>query len=296
MISTISDRYDVKFFTDISDVGIVIQGPLISRGRTGVTAQIKRHKVASQHVVNYECIENIAKLFKEFGGFGRMVCVIWSDESEDDIERLQSLVGSENVSIIDDATKNVKPKKGVLPGNNKYRQFYSSLKGTEILAEHGCEYAIKIRSDQYLNLYELAEDFLKIKAARKNFIMIPRLQSGSSTDHLADFYIGGKTNDLRTCFGTYLSSPELYRNVHTDIFYSWASIMLGRPKYPPRVLGVKTNRRYIARAWNTLYCPASFSVLSALLWRGESIAINRQKTKFIEDLPSGLKISNAMLK
>lgn len=295
MESTITDGLDSNFFEAISEIGIVIQGPLVSRGRTGVTAQIKRRNVKEEHIVNYDCVENIAKLVEKFSGFGKIICVVWSDEAEVHIENLQKLIGVDRVVIVDNITKNIKPKKGILPGNNKYRQFYSSLKGVETVAEHGCKYAIKIRSDQYLDIYDLAKDFLQIKDVRQNFIMVPRIYAGSSNDHLSDFYIGGKTNDLIACFSTYLSAPELFRNVHTDIFYRWASIMLGPSKFPPRILGIKTNMRYITKAWNVLYCPASLSVLQALLWRGDPILINRRKTKFLGDLPADLKVSPEIL-
>ncbi len=280
---------------DISKIGLVIQGPLVSRGRTGGTANIKRRNLGEAHVVNYNCIDNIAKLVNCHAGFGKVVCVVWSEETRENLAELTRKIGAEHVVVIEDDSKDVKPKKGIIPGNNKYRQFLSSLKGIEVLAAHGLDYAIKVRSDQDLNLQRLAEDFLRIVEVRSHPIMVPRIYAGSSTDHLADFYIGGRCEDLIACFAAYLDAPELYRNVHTDIFYSWAATMLGAPGYPPRILGLKTNKKYILKAWNQLYCPASFALLEALRWRGEVVTFDRQKNKFLEDLPPSLLVKKDLL-
>ena len=280
---------------DYSDIGIVIQGPLVSRGRTGVSAQVKRRNVTEEHITDYECLENVERLYEDFEGFGRMVCMVWADEPEDLVEDLRTRIGPENVFVIEDTTKAIKPKKGVLPGNNKYRQFLSSLKGVELLENGGCPYAIKIRSDQYLDLYKLADDLKTIASLRAHFLMVPRIHVGTSSDHLADFFIGGHTKDLQKCFSAYLSAPELYRSVHTDIFYRWAYTLLGPPKLRPRMFGLKLNKNYILKAWNSLYCPARLSTFKTLIWRGDAPLVDARKTKFLEDLPPDLKVGPSML-
>jgi hypothetical protein len=294
--STKSNDDPQDFHNANSDIGIVIQGPLVSRGRTGATSHIARHNVTEDDVVDFECIDNIAQLFEAFPNFGKMICVVWSSEPVDRIQRLQREIGENNVLVIDDNTRAVRAKSGVLPANNKYRQFLSSLKGIQIIEGHGCKYALKIRSDQYLDLYDLAQDLLKISAIRREFMMVPRIAAGSKTDHLVDFYIGGKTLDLLRCFDHYLKSPQMYEHVHTDIFYHWASLMLGKTEYPPRLLGLKLNPRYIQRAWNEFFCPASLAVFDSLLWRGEKAKFNQQQNIFLEDIWPDLLVTKALLK
>lgn len=220
---------DVHDLSDaIADIGIVIQGPLVSRGRTGATSQIKRHNLTQDDVIDFDCIKNIAQLFKTFDGFGKIICVVWADDPADHIQRLQNKIGKDNSVTFQDDSRAVKAKSGLVSGNNKYRQFLSSVKGIKVIEDLGLKFAIKVRSDQYLDLKRLAQDLLQIAAVRRQFMLVPKISSGSSTDHLADFSIGGRAADLRSYFDRYLTLPQMYEHIHTDIFYQWAALAIGK--------------------------------------------------------------------
>ena len=47
-------------------IGLVIQGPLYSPGRSGANAHISEAELIEEDLVKYNCVHNIIKLFSEF--------------------------------------------------------------------------------------------------------------------------------------------------------------------------------------------------------------------------------------
>ncbi|TDR57245.1 hypothetical protein DFP85_10160 [Halomonas ventosae] len=267
--------------------GLVIQGPLRSLGRSGSTANIALSNLDSEDVVNFFCIPTVVNYFEKFNNLEKIVCVVWDDEDKKDVELLQNIVGHENIKVIKDRTKPVLTSGGVVPGNNKYRQFYSTLKGLEFLKKEGVSHIIKVRSDQSLDINKLIEDFETVQKIRKDTVMVPRVVKNKA-DHLADFYFVSEIELFELLLKDFLENKEIFHHVHTDLFYCWAKRFLGQPYLPYFFSKTDLFKEYVLKAWNFGFCPASKKVYSSIVWRGENLAYSATDNIFLEDIDYNL--------
>lgn len=274
--------------------GVIIQGPLHSFGRTGRTANITAGKVKSKDVVTYLAIPNIINYFERFRDLVEIVCVVWDDEECCDIDFLGECVGPENIKIIKDETQFIPAREGLVSGNNKYRQFFSVLKGLEFLKGRAISHVIKVRSDQEVNIGKLIEDYENAEKHRDNFMLVPRLIR-NAPDNLADFYFCGEINLFESLLKSYLKNEEIFSHVHTDIFYRWSRCLVGKPWFPYKLSGSSLFEDYINKAWRQGFCPASRMVYSDLRWRGEKIVNLSDESMFIEDLQPDFRVGATQL-
>ena len=261
-------------------IGIVLQGPLISRGRTGSTAQVGFSKVTNEDVVDYNCIPLIKKMFDLYSKEYEIVCVIWDSEPDALKVELRRVVPEEAVVIIGDDTRYLPARGQVIPGNNKYRQIKSSLAGFEALSYRGCDYLAKVRSDQWVDIDLLVSDFMT-HAEKK--LLVPRLIK-KSPDYLVDFYFMGEKELVLRLFKAYLVAPEIFESVHNDLFYVWGNVLIGKPFLPLKFRKFSLHQRYIGKVWNN-FTPGSRSLYENLIWRGERLKSGRRgENIFSEDL------------
>lgn len=263
--------------------GVVIQGPLRSFGRSGRTANIPFSQVKAEDVLNFFSVPSIVSYFQRFGHLAKIICVVWDDEEDEDVEVLKGIVGLDNVKVIKDETRPVSASGGVIPGNNKYRQFYSTLKGLEFLKAEGVSHVIKVRSDQQIDVKGLIKDFEDVQRNRDKFILVPRFIRDNS-DSLADFYFCAEVNLFESSLRDYLGSQELFSHVHTDLFYCWARKLVGEAPFKYYLSGSNLFDDYIVEAWNQGFCPASREVYSKIIWRGEKLVHIGGGDMFLEDI------------
>ena len=265
-----------------NEVGLLIQGPLISVGRSGLTGDIGFSDVDESHIIEYSCIENIQEIFETFSShFKEIVCVIWQNEDQEKINLLQKKIGIENVLIIKDQTRRINSKGEIIPGNNKYKQFFSSMKGVEFLIDRGCRYAIKSRSDQKFDYPTLANEFLS-KETNKKKLMIAGI-SKFIPDHLHDFYFCGDSVTLHRLFHDYLVNTEIFDHVQFDIFYSFARSYGMIPKLPYDLFKTPLMHDFIVKFLNDNCLVASKKVFSELMWRGERITTSQVNENFFQE-------------
>jgi hypothetical protein len=272
---------DIK--ENLSDeFGLLIQGPLISVGRSGLTGGIGFSDVNESHVIEFNCIENIQEIFDTFSPyFKAMVCVIWENEDQENINLLQKKIGRENTLIIQDQTRRINSKGEVIPGNNKYKQFFSSMKGVEFLINRGCKYAIKSRSDQRLDYLKLSNEFLSEKNT-ENKIMIAGINK-LIPDHLHDFYFCADSEILHRLFHDYLVKNEIFDHVQFDIFYSFARSYGMIPRLPYDLFKTPLMHKFILKFFNENCLLASKEVFSELIWRGELITNAQVNENFYQE-------------
>jgi hypothetical protein len=81
--------------------GLVIQGPIMSKGRTGETAHIIFSQVKEKDVVDFNCINNIVKIFNDYKlVFDYIVCVSWEDQDPLLILELKKLIPNDCLLLI----------------------------------------------------------------------------------------------------------------------------------------------------------------------------------------------------
>jgi hypothetical protein len=278
--------------SDDIKVGVVIQGPLLSRGRTGATAHIEFFKVTQSDIVDYNCIANISNLFSRYRHeFHDFVCVTWNTENT---SQLESDIGKQAVMSIADTTPFQQAKSSVITGNNKYRQFYSTLKGLERLAKNGCTYAIKIRTDQNLDLSKMKSHLLKVLTDETNTNRILLPGGNMQTPYeIEDFYFGARTQILIDACKVFLDKPELFSDsVHADFFYKCAWLLNGNSSWPPNdsftPAGKYSKEQHfvIQSAWLKFFGTFPREVYENLVWRGEKFPNSFFDNFFYNDMSS----------
>lgn len=178
----------------MKEYSLVIQGPILSIGRTGKTHIGYKNKEASkQLIVNYNCIENIQQLLRTYAHlFKEIVIVTWVDEliEESDIAFCENC----RLVKIEDITPSFKSSFHPTGQINLLKQFLSFKKGIEELStDHKEHYVVKVRTDQFLDLEALLKahkESLEEEKAHK--IYVPYF----SNYEIADFYFVGRKNIL----------------------------------------------------------------------------------------------------
>lgn len=264
-------------------IGIVIQGPLISTGRTGRTGRVPFRQVTQDDIVSFDCVDLITSLFERFNSRYEMVCVVWESDPEPRRQALRSRLPQGALHEIADDTRPIAAKGPIIPGNNKYRQFRSSLAGFEILKERGCTHVGKIRSDQDIDLDRLVYDYHQMGSDET--VLVPRFIP-EQPEIVADFYFIGQADLMIRLFSDYLEQPELFSSIHVDLFYCWARNLCGPPLLPLRLHDTALFDSYIRKLWFRLK-PASRILYTGLVWRGEPIGMGGNRSVFLEDLRGG---------
>src|SRR3990167_1810839 len=156
----------------MTKITAIIQGPVTSNGRTFQTSGIgeaKKSANESDLIVNFDSsstiLENVRRL-REHG-----VQVIYSGWIGDCSSALKGEIERAGAEVILSDGNNApsfveknSPFSGVLSINNKSKQFYSILKGLELIDNLSEHTVIKIRSDILFNLDQL---LLEIKRSEK---------------------------------------------------------------------------------------------------------------------------------
>ena len=145
-------------------IGLIIQGPLVSYGKTGKTIvytplQLVKSKNSMK---NFDCVENVKNILDSSKKtFHETLLVTWEDKN------MAESLNSSNVLILKDEDK-FKGKVTSLSGprnwNNVFKQAKTTYEGVLALEKLGCEYVVKTRTDLKINtdlLYKLSTEAFK---------------------------------------------------------------------------------------------------------------------------------------
>jgi hypothetical protein len=172
---------------------LVIQGPILSVGIAGNTYQKHFADKSQEHVVRYNCVENIRKLLQKYAGlFEEVVVSTWENEeiTESDIAFCPNckLIKSKDITPVYKNEKHPNGQIGLL------KQFYSIQQGMKMLANQSPDhYIIKIRTDQFIDLTKmLAVHDCETEADRNSKIYIPYFAANS----VADFYFAATRKNM----------------------------------------------------------------------------------------------------
>ena len=267
-------------------LGLIIQGPIISTGRTGKSANISFNEIKAEHIVNFDCIDNIVKIFNNYRSvFDYIVCITWEDQDSSLIRKLRNVIPSQCLVIVKDTTTEIEPKGNLIPANNKYRQFLSIYEGSKILSELGCDYIAKIRSDQYFDLKLLMNDAIgKLEDEKRNVILVPwiNIKNSHSVFEVPDHYFVARASDMLAFSREYLKLPEITEFIHTDIFYKWtlrsycessivrSYIFMFKSLGNNFLIGFFIN----SKVSKGFFVPLDTKILQSIFWRGEKFSIN----------------------
>ena len=127
--------------------GIVIQGPLTSKGRVPRSESIKIPDLKETDVVEFNCVDQIIEICEKYSKIFPIVIATWKTEDKKLISKLEKITDI-NVCLLllEDKTPKIPSVGKVVSGNHKFRQIYSTLEGAQKLLSFDCTHLIKLRT------------------------------------------------------------------------------------------------------------------------------------------------------
>ena len=164
-------------------IGLVIQGPLLSIGRSGGNLHKSPEELRkSGGVIEFDCRDNIQRIVSEFGYlFDEIVVSTWDNEVKEGD-------GWQGVRLVSQPDPGGIKRPGHYKDNNKFRQFISTLRGLQELEKSGVDYVVKTRTDIYLDFDKLLESFFNEIKHNKNPKLIGATVVHRPTFLLHDLY------------------------------------------------------------------------------------------------------------
>ena len=268
-------RNGAKKLVSIAKIGVILQGPINSRGRTMKNLSPR----------NYDASENMNQLFYRVSKMGaHPILVTWDAE---DTNKLDSDVLKNTLKIRMPNTTKIFQLRNNIARNNKYKQFYSVLAGVDELTTRKYEYLLKIRTDQDLPIEALLNHITQIEENSIGERIFTPLLNLDKPNMFYDFYYFSKAATMKAFHQEMMYSKEICSNVHYDVFYRWGlrkskirmrNILEIYPKYPKFT---RKQIQLIHDIWEE-----SFNVLPRLswrelVWRGEPFDETSIKPTFI---------------
>lgn len=256
-------------------IGLVIQGPLLSIGRAGNNLHASPDQLRKEGgVLQYDCRENIAKLIKDFGFlFDKAVVSTWDNEVKEGD-------GWEGATLVSAPDPGGIKQEGHYKDNNKHRQFVSTLNGLLELEKEGIEYAVKVRTDQYMDIEGLlASFFAEMEKRGDNSRAIGATVVYPPTFLLHDLYFASTLKAMKEFCEAVIAYNkfEFISSVHREMVLKYAYVhyreSIGVPDSayfpfsPPGGVSVSTRKIFDYMFANVFYSldPAVFY---STLWRG----------------------------
>lgn len=261
-----------EFFTK---PGIVIQGPLISKGRVPRSESIKIPDLKETDVVEFNCVDQIIEICEKYSKIFPIVIATWKTEDKKLISKLEKITDiNVCLMLLEDMTPKIPSVGKVVSGNHKFRQIYSTLKGAQKLLSSDCTHLIKLRTDMSIDVEALWKDFEEISSLRPVKLLVPSF-SLNGPSQVPDIYYVCKIKDLINFFPELLSNKHWFFSIHNELFYRWLNKEKKISKLIAKVFGdtsVLVNT-YVY-AWNFFFAPASYKIFKSIIWRGEKYPDN----------------------
>lgn len=284
-------------------IGLVIQGPLFSIGRTGDKMHESVEELKNEGgLVEYDCRGNIRRIISEFGHlFDEVVISTWNNE----VTPEDAFIGAKLISAPDPGgIKQI----GHYKDNNKQRQFVSTLNGLLELEKSGMDYAVKIRTDIYLDLEKLINSFFSTLEKRENKQSIGTTVIHPATYLLHDLYFISDLKALKEFCESIIAYDkfEFIQSVHRDMLlkhaYKEYKDKIGVPDwayfpvFPPGGVSGST-RKIFDYMFENVYFSLDPEIFRATLWRGTyfekkhvSSLVDRRKSVRRYNIPALISI------
>jgi len=261
-------------------IALVIQGPLLSIGKGGHNAHISQNKLKKSDLVCYDCRENIKKLINDFGSlFDLIVISTWDNQIK------ASDQWPAGVKIVAKPDPGGIERPGLYKERNKYRMFTGIKNALDEIDKINkkIDYVVRIRTDQYLDLWELIKSFFRgLNNTNKNcyrneLIFVPLFRPVDFT--VADFYFASTLQAMKKFCNAILSYDnfEFFPNVHREIILKHAYVLYKKkinvpdwayfPRLPQRGASRKT-KRIFRFMFENIYFSLSPETFRSIIFRG----------------------------
>jgi hypothetical protein len=212
-------------------LGLIIQGPIVSGGLTGQTHGFGKTRAGANLLVNFNSNNTIVENIDNATGlFDEIVVSTWKR----DLDKLDlSIEKKVKILKLDDPTPNPpkmrKPLKGYSDFGyiNTIRQFYSTLEGLKYLQSRGITHAVKLRTDQSIDIPLLHEE-IKYFAMDNSRIFFTPFIVPSTPWTISDFYLAGEIKNFIEISEAMINPLfSFHNNVHRDLFFKTAFLFSG---------------------------------------------------------------------
>jgi hypothetical protein len=259
-------------------VGVVIQGPLISEGRTG-----KSLTNSESPSVKYNCHLDVIsnyQLCKKY--FNEVVLSTWESP---ELDWIRKEIDPSDILVHEDQDKFESSNSASFRNRNK--QAFTSLQGLGELRTRSCGRALKIRTDMQFSEIALIQAHKKILSTNAQSIIVP-FRAATQDTFLQDFYFAGLTTDLIELLKSTSDKKVIFDSIHEDLFHSriFFSFTSGLTKLVPRRALVyplrnssKISSWYSNRVWNKYLELFPRAMWESATWRGESL----NQTQYLSD-------------
>lgn len=260
-------------------VGLIIQGPLQSFGKTPSTGE---YAIARREgrLVQFACPENINRWFTEFGGqFSHVVLSTWNDEDTSQLHPGIEVVKSSKAHLTHTVRGDGKPE-------TRFWQYFGVEAGLNALVDRGVEFALRVRTDQFFDPSELLIWLENpLFSERRNWILVPYAIKEDPT-HLGDFYVLAPTTFLQRILHEYCKAQyPLFESIHKDLFWSFFAFsrdtQIDTVRASKHVLLMRSRADLLKSAWGELFFPGPTALLHNLHWRGETFGEDNKLFKLI---------------
>lgn len=284
-------------------IGLVIQGPIISGGFTGQTHGYGKTRASEKHLVKFDSNSSIKENVIEGSEyFDEIILSTWKNEIPNLTPEVLSKV---EVLGLDDPTPAPpflrKPLKDFKDFHtvNTIRQFYSTVEGLNYLSNKGVTHAIKIRTDQKIDMKLLYQEFTQFIRQKNQKFFVPFLVPKTPWT-IPDFYIGGEINEFTNI--SMAMTHEIFKfhtNIHRDIFFKaiflysdfirefpLKSFFIFRDEASSEIM------KMIDYSEKTLWCPGSRNLYESIIWRGQNVKKGTSDKRFNNEHISSTNIIN----
>ncbi len=256
-------------------IGLVIQGPLMSIGRAGNNLHASPDQIQKDGgIIHFDCHENINRIISEFGHlFDEIVISTWDNE----IKEGESFQGAKLISVPDPGgIKQI----GHYKDNNKYRQFISTLNGLLELEKSGVEYAVKARTDSWVDLEKLLESFFSGVEKSPNEQAIYATVVHPRTFMLHDLYFASTLKAMKDFCEAILAFDkfEFISSVHREMVLKHAYVLYRKeisvpdwayfPFSPPSGVSAES-RKIFDYMFEKIFFSLDPEIFRTTTWRGE---------------------------
>lgn len=278
--------------TSNPQIGLVIQGPLVSGGLTGATWGKGKTRAPRNHFVEFDCKNSLKSNLKEIKKhFPMTVIATWDHFETKSLEELDpSLVILKKAEPANSGKLLRKPVRGFpdLAQNNRYKQFESLNLALEyLLTLDGITHFLKIRTDQVFNWRQLKDEVNTIFQENPKKLFLPYRHEGIPF-LFPDFYFGGAINELRD-FLNLVGSREFsfHDNIHRDMALKY--LFLNEPArhvkhYSNFFLTEDKCTEYICNEFDLLFknniALGTRDLFYSISWRGIKMSNNNPKFRF----------------
>ena len=280
-------------------IGLVIQGPIISGGFTGQTHGYGKTRATENQLVKFDSNNAINENVTEgLLYFDEIILSTWKNE----ISKLTpEVLNSVEVLGLDDPTPSPptlrKPIKEYADFHtiNTVRQFYSTVEGLKYLSDKGITHAIKIRTDQKINIKLLYQEFTEFISHSEQKFFVPFLVPKTPWT-IPDFYIGGEISELMNISMAMTNKIfKFHTNIHRDIFFKsifmYSDFIREIPLKNFFIYQDKASSEIIKMinySEKKLWHPGSRNLYESIIWRGQKVKSGTNDKKFNNEQASSM--------